>query len=98
VTIAVPADTDMDGIPDSLDLDDDNDGILDTVENAQMNADIDGDGIPNRLDLDSDNDGVNDVDEALGIDLNRDGMADGIVSVGYSCYCCWRFGIECSGY
>ena len=81
VTIAVPADTDLDGIPDSLDLDDDNDGILDTVEDAQLSADIDGDGIPNRLDLDSDNDGINDVDEGLGIDLNRDGMADGIVSV-----------------
>ncbi|MDI9877658.1 Ig-like domain-containing protein, partial [Flectobacillus rivi] len=81
VTIAVPADTDLDGIPDSLDLDDDNDGILDTVEDAQLSADIDGDGIPNRLDLDSDNDGLNDVDEGLGIDLNRDGMADGIVSV-----------------
>ncbi|MDI9880639.1 hypothetical protein [Flectobacillus longus] len=81
VTIAVPADTDLDGIPDSLDLDDDNDGILDTVEDTQLNADIDGDSIPNRLDLDSDNDGINDVDEGLGIDLNRDGMADGIVSV-----------------
>ncbi|MDI9875719.1 beta strand repeat-containing protein [Flectobacillus rivi] len=80
VTITVPVDTDADGIPDADDLDDDNDGILDTVENAQLSADTDGDGIPNRLDLDSDNDGINDVDEANGIDVDGDGMADGLVS------------------
>jgi hypothetical protein len=59
------------------DLDDDNDGILDTVENAQLSADTDGDGTPNRIDLDSDNDGIRDVAETLGIDLNEDGMVDG---------------------
>ncbi|WP_147678822.1 Ig-like domain-containing protein [Algibacter pacificus] len=41
VTITVVADTDQDGIPDIEDLDDDNDGILDTVENEAC-------GIPNR--------------------------------------------------
>ena len=61
-------------------MDDDNDGILDTVEDGQLSADVDGDGIPNRLDLDSDNDGINDVDEANGVDLDGDGMADGAVS------------------
>ncbi|MDI9882623.1 hypothetical protein [Flectobacillus longus] len=81
VNITVPVDTDADGVPDTDDLDDDNDGILDTVESAQLSADTDGDGIPNRLDLDSDNDGINDVDEANGIDLDGDGMADGIISV-----------------
>jgi len=81
VNITVPADTDADGVPDVDDLDDDNDGILDTVENAQLSADTDGDGIPNRLDLDSDNDGINDVDEASGIDLDGDGMADGVISL-----------------
>ncbi|WP_455421166.1 Ig-like domain-containing protein [Flectobacillus roseus] len=80
VTITVPVDTDADGVPDVDDLDDDNDGILDTVENAQLSADTDGDGIPNRLDLDSDNDGINDVNEANGIDIDGDGMADGLVS------------------
>jgi hypothetical protein len=80
VNITVPVDTDADGVPDVDDLDDDNDGILDTVENAQLSADTDGDGIPNRLDLDSDNDGINDVDEAIGTDIDGDGMADGIVS------------------
>ena len=43
-------DTDGDGIPDSLDLDDDNDGILDTVEEAvcspsSTTCDTDGDGV-----------------------------------------------------
>jgi hypothetical protein len=74
-----PTDTDNDGSPDSTDLDDDNDGILDTVENAQAALDTDGDGVPNRLDLDSDNDGINDVLEAGGTDANADGIADGAV-------------------
>jgi hypothetical protein len=60
-------------------LDDDNDGILDTVENAQANVDTDGDGVPNRIDLDSDNDGINDVIEGGGIDIDFDGIADGII-------------------
>jgi hypothetical protein len=70
-------DTDGDTLTDNVDLDDDNDGILDTVEDAQLSADTDGDGIPNRLDLDSDNDGINDVIEADGTDANNDGIADG---------------------
>ena len=68
--LADPLDTDGDGIPDHNDLDDDNDGILDTVEG---NSDADGDGIMNRLDLDSDNDGINDVIEAGGVDADGDG-------------------------
>ena len=67
------------GIANALDLDDDNDGILDTVEDAIGGGDVDGDGIVNRLDLDSDNDGINDVIEADGTDVNGDGQADGIV-------------------
>ena len=73
-------DTDGDGIADASDLDDDNDGILDTVEDAQLSADVDGDGIPNRLDLDSDNDGINDVIEAGGTDADKNGIADGTVN------------------
>jgi hypothetical protein len=78
------SDTDGDGIPDLVDIDDDNDGILDTVEDAgctpsALTCDTDGDGIINSLDLDSDNDGINDVDEALLPDLNRDGIADGVI-------------------
>ncbi len=64
------------------DLDDDNDGILDIVENGGINPDTnglgndldtDGDGIPNYLDLDSDNDGCFDVIEAGFSDIDNDG-------------------------
>ena len=75
-----PSDIDGDGIADATDLDDDNDGILDTVEDAQLSPDTDGDSVPNKLDLDSDNDGINDVIEANGTDANRDAIADGPVS------------------
>ena len=50
-------------INDDADLDDDNDGILDTVEGDDT-VDTDGDGIPNNKDLDSDNDGILDAVEA----------------------------------
>jgi hypothetical protein len=54
-------DTDGDGLADICDLDDDNDGILDT--NEGISTDDDNDGIPNSLDLDSDNDGCSDAIE-----------------------------------
>ncbi len=58
-------DTDGDGIPDNDDIDDDNDGILDSVEqNGANDVDTDGDGIWDRLDLDSDNDGILDAVES----------------------------------
>lgn len=89
ITSCAP-DTDGDGYKDDVDLDDDNDGILDTVEDAATcstviyngvaNADCDGDGIPNSLDLDSDNDGINDVIEAGGVDVDGNGQADGAVN------------------
>ena len=63
-------DTDGDGIPDAVDVDDDNDGILDTQEPG----DADSDGIPNRLELDSDNDGCNDVIEAGYPDPDNNGV------------------------
>ena len=80
--ITVVKDSDKDGVPDDIDLDDDNDGILDTVENAactpsSITCDTDGDGIPNNLDLDSDGDGLSDVLEAGGLDANGDGRVDG---------------------
>ncbi len=55
-------DTDSDGVVDEFDVDDDGDGILDTMEG--LDVDSDGDGIADRLDLDSDNDGILDNVEA----------------------------------
>jgi concanavalin A-like lectin/glucanase superfamily protein/PA14 domain-containing protein/Big-like domain-containing protein/parallel beta helix pectate lyase-like protein len=73
-------DTDGDGTPDALDLDDDNDGIPDVDETAD---DRDGDGIPNHKDLDSDNDGIPDIIEAGFIDKNGDGVVDNIFQIGW---------------
>lgn len=55
-------DLDYDGVPDSLDIDDDNDGILDIVE-GDGTIDTDNDGTPDSLDIDSDNDGIPDMVE-----------------------------------
>ncbi len=65
-------DFDGDGILNSIDIDDDNDGILDVDETG----DFDLDGIPDSQDLDSDNDGIYDIVEAGGVDVNNDGMVD----------------------
>ena len=68
------ADFDKDGIPDITDVDDDNDGILDTVEdNGTVDRDTDGDGMPDRIDLDADGDGCFDVTEAGFTDGDGDG-------------------------
>ncbi|NET10013.1 MAG: hypothetical protein F6K16_36010, partial [Symploca sp. SIO2B6] len=78
--VPTPGDSDGDGIPDVDDLDDDNDGILDTVEDRGVpNRDTDGDGVPDRLDLDADNDGILDIVEAghNQADTNGDGRVDG---------------------
>ena len=68
----VVEDTDLDGIPNDIDTDDDGDTILDVDEGT---FDADGDGIPNHLDLDSDNDGVADEVEGSG-DSDGDGTPD----------------------
>jgi hypothetical protein len=78
-------DTDGDSIPDYLDLDSDNDGILDTEEkgtlaNSSTNpSDVDSDGTPDFRDLDSDNDSTKDVLESgrNNLDTNNDGRIDG---------------------
>ena len=70
-TITVIPDHERDGIADRYDLDDDNDGILDTEEG---DGDLDGDGIPNHFDLDSDGDGCFDVIEAGFTDEDGDGI------------------------
>ena len=62
--LTADGDSDCDGVPDSTDIDDDNDGILDTEEG---DLDTDQDGIPNSLDLDSDGDGCPDAVEGDGV-------------------------------
>ncbi len=69
-------DTDGDGIPNTIDLDDENDGINDIFEGF---VDTDGDGIPNSVDLDSDNDGIPDTRENGITDVNGDGKIDGFL-------------------
>jgi ELWxxDGT repeat protein len=60
-------DTDGDGIPDSVDPDDDNDGVADVDDafplDPNESVDTDGDGIGNNADMDDDNDGTSDTDE-----------------------------------
>ncbi|MFK8104173.1 MAG: T9SS type A sorting domain-containing protein [Saprospiraceae bacterium] len=72
-----PTDTDNDGTPDLVDVDDDNDGILDTDEGYCSDPctprDTDGDSVPDYLDLDADNDGIADIIEAGGADDDGDG-------------------------
>jgi hypothetical protein len=59
-------DSDADGIVDTVDIDDDNDGVPDVWELSSDGADIDSDkdGMPDRLDLDSDNDSLLDWQES----------------------------------
>ncbi len=79
LTVLEIGDCDLDGIIDSIDLDDDNDGILDIDE---LFEDLDLDGIPNTLDLDSDADGCSDVVEASYMDIDEDGiLGSGIIEV-----------------
>ena len=64
-------DCDNDQVSNTLDLDDDNDGILDSVEGF---IDTDLDGIPDHLDLDADGDNCFDVIEAGALDQDEDGI------------------------
>ncbi len=77
-------DSDLDGVPDYLDLDSENDGIPDSVECGQaVCPDTDGDGTADYLDLDSDNDGLLDITEGGGAsyDTNFDGLIDGFTDL-----------------
>lgn len=63
-----PSDTDNDGIDNSLDNDDDGDGVLDTADNCVLldnseQLDTDGDGIGDECDFDEDNDSIPDMIE-----------------------------------
>ena len=74
-------DFDEDGVEDPDDIDTDNDGILDTVEDAYPDIDTDGDGLDNSFDRDSDGDGLPDIYEVDGDDADGDGVVDGFVDV-----------------
>ena len=74
-------DSDLDGIDNNCDLDDDNDGVLDTDEGCVPDVtglictlDTDGDGIVDSQDEDSDNDGCVDALEAGHSDPDGDGV------------------------
>ncbi|PIQ77782.1 hypothetical protein COV82_02840 [Candidatus Peregrinibacteria bacterium CG11_big_fil_rev_8_21_14_0_20_46_8] len=71
----VLADTDRDGIPNSRDPDDDNDGVLDEEDafplNTKESIDSDGDGIGDNEDPDDDNDGVADTEDAFPLDATE---------------------------
>ena len=62
-------DTDGDTIPDCVDTDDDNDGVIDTADAFPLDpaewADTDSDGIGNNADTDDDNDGQSDYNELV---------------------------------
>ncbi len=64
--VAPQADADGDGIPNSRDLDSDNDGTLDLVENGQGALDTDNDGMVNGDDFDQD--GVLGAADTMGLE------------------------------
>ena len=72
VMVINSVDWDEDGIPDNIDIDDDNDGIIDISEGEDV--DTDNDGIPNSKDNDSDGDGCVDAVEAGYEDGDDDGF------------------------
>lgn len=80
--VCLGSDADGDGLSNADDLDDDDDGIADTLE-ASDTLDMDGDGLPNALDRDSDGDGIADVVEVGGEDTDGDGVWDGIVDTNH---------------
>jgi hypothetical protein len=72
------SDNDGDGVGDNADLDDDNDGLLDTEEDANGNGAVDpGETDPNMADTDGD--GVNDADDAFPLDGEVSTIEDFIV-------------------
>ena len=87
-TLTIPnvtRDSDGDNIADHLDLDDDQDGILDSVEDANVSnvCDSDNDGLPDSRDIDSDGDGITDNIEAQRADAyiapsNQDNNGNGV--------------------
>jgi hypothetical protein len=86
-----PLDTDADGLCDTLDDDDDGDGVNDSNDSfpndPSENSDIDNDGIGDNSDADDDGDGWDDIDEldcntdpnvgtSIPLDTDNDGFCD----------------------
>ena len=79
-------DLDQDGVIDLIDLDDDNDGVPDTLDEFPLvkseSRDNDGDGTGDNADTDDDNDGVADdrdafpKDKSEQYDFDKDGIGD----------------------
>jgi len=82
--VVVLADSDLDGVPNINDNDDDNDGVMDVDDafpvDGSETLDSDGDRVGNNRDDDDDNDGVKDVDDLfpLNSDESKDTDGDGI--------------------
>ncbi len=74
-------DTDGDGIPDTTDPDDDNDGVADVDDAFPLDAaettDTDGDGTGDNADTDDDGDGTEDSSDAFPLDPNETADTDG---------------------
>jgi gliding motility-associated-like protein len=91
LTIEIGLDTDLDGIPNLIDLDQDGDGFsnqeeqlcgTDPLDAADVPVDSDRDGNPDCIDADDDNDGVLDTEDVFPLDptewadLDGDGIGD----------------------
>ena len=86
INVLAELDTDGDGIADSVDMDDDNDGVEDYQDSFPLDAnevsDHDFDGIGNNADTDDDGDGIADVHDAFplnyheSVDTDGDGIGD----------------------
>ncbi len=79
--ITVLADTDRDGVANSIDSDDDGDGVPDGEDKFPLDrsesVDTDGDNIGDNRDDDDDNDGVKDVDDPFPLDKEESADTDG---------------------
>ena len=83
-----PRDTDGDLVDDYRDIDSDNDGIGDELENAVAGfastvvaLDSDSDTVPDYRDLDSDQDGLPDIIEQYLTDIDQDGKIDELIDL-----------------
>ena len=88
-----PVDTDDDGLSNRCDIDDDNDGVDDVLDNCPLvinhdQYDLDDDGAGDACDQDDDNDRVNDRDDNCPVAANADQSDVDSDGVGDSCDNC----------